>query len=294
MKKLVYIILLAFLNSIATAGEVKNKIYNSASEQLSHGISKIIPGEGVTEVSIEITDETDDEPDFSILAVRDILLQDNSNFFTQFSLRNTKVQNDNRLYGNFGIGYRVLSPDQNFMFGVNSFFDQDIRDKHQRASVGLEAKGSIIDLSINKYQKTTGMKVVNGNEEQVLSGWDYNITTQLPHMPWAKFNLEGYKNEKEKAPSDLEGDVFSLELVLNPSMQLDLSFDESDVTGVNDVYSAQLNFVYPPKEEEHTMVGGFSENTFEKENMEKKLREKVRRNNKLTVEIQGAVIITSK
>ena len=77
-------------------------------------------------------------------------------------------------------------------------------------------------------------------------------------------------------------------------MQLDLSFDESDVTGVNDVYSAQLNFVYPPKEEEHTMVGGFSENTFEKENMEKKLREKVRRNNKLTVEIQGAVVITSK
>jgi len=177
---------------------------------------------------------------------------------------------------------------------VNSFFDQDIKENHQRASVGLEAKGSIIDLSINKYQKTTNMKIVNGQEEQVLSGWDYNITTQLPNMPWAKFNLEGYKNEKEKANTNLEGEVFSLELALNSSMQLDLSFDESDVAGVDDVYSAQLNFVYPPKEEEHTMVGGFSENTFEKENMEKKLREKVRRNNNLTVEIQGAVIITKK
>ena len=33
---------------------------------------------------------------------------------------------------------------------------------------------------------------------------------------------------------------------------------------------------------------------FVKENMEDKLKEKVRRNNNLVVEIQGAVIITSK
>ena len=33
---------------------------------------------------------------------------------------------------------------------------------------------------------------------------------------------------------------------------------------------------------------------FEKENMEGKLREKVRRNNKLVVEVQGAIIVTSK
>ena len=42
------------------------------------------------------------------------------------------------------------------------------------------------------------------------------------------------------------------------------------------------------------MLDGFSDSAFEKENMEKKLREKVRRENNLTVEIQGAVVVTSK
>ena len=46
----------------------------------------LIPGEGVTEVSVEITDEKSDDPDFSILALRDLSSTDNSNFFTQFSL----------------------------------------------------------------------------------------------------------------------------------------------------------------------------------------------------------------
>ena len=294
MKILVYIISLVFLGSIATAGEVKNKIYNSASEQLSHGISKIIPGEGVTEVSVRFTDEKDDNPDFSILAVRDILSQDNSNFFTQFSIHNTEVNNDDRIVGNIGLGYRLLSPDNSYMFGINSFYDQDLRDEHARASIGLEAKAKMIDVSINKYQKATNMIVVNGNEEQVMSGWDYNISSQLPHMPWAIFNYEGYRTEKEKASSVLEGRVYSLELAINPVLQLDLLLDNATTDGVEDVIAAKVNFIYPPKDKEYTMASGLSENTFETRDMKDELKDKIRRNNRLTVEVQGAVIITSK
>ena len=42
------------------------------------------------------------------------------------------------------------------------------------------------------------------------------------------------------------------------------------------------------------MQDGLSDVAFEKENMETKLKEKVRRENNLTVEIQGSVIVTSK
>jgi len=42
------------------------------------------------------------------------------------------------------------------------------------------------------------------------------------------------------------------------------------------------------------MGDGFSNNFFEKANMEQKLREKVRRSNKLVMEIQGAVVMTKK
>ena len=41
------------------------------------------------------------------------------------------------------------------------------------------------------------------------------------------------------------------------------------------------------------MDEGLSDVAFEKEDMQAKLNEKVRRNNDLTIEIQGAVIITS-
>jgi hypothetical protein len=42
------------------------------------------------------------------------------------------------------------------------------------------------------------------------------------------------------------------------------------------------------------MQDGFSNVAFEKENIEKKLKEKVERNNNMTVEVQGSIIVTSK
>tara|TARA_Y100000590_G_C15661146_1_gene992659 strand:- start:499 stop:1383 length:885 start_codon:yes stop_codon:yes gene_type:complete len=294
MKKVVYVLFSIFLAHALSAGEVKNKIYDSAAEQISHGISKLIPGEGVTEVSVEVTDEKSHNPDISILAVRDILSRDNSNIFTQFSVHNTEVNGDTRYVGNIGLGYRFLTPDNSYMYGINSFYDQDFKNDHARASVGLEARAKMIDVSVNKYQKVTDMLVVRGNEEQVLNGYDYNISSQLPYMPWALFNYKGYNNEKEKASEDSEGRVFSLELAINPALQLDLSLDDSTTTGVDDVLSAEVNLVYPPKDKEFTMIGGLSENKFETRDMSDELSDKVRRNNKLTVEIQGAVIITSK
>ena len=42
------------------------------------------------------------------------------------------------------------------------------------------------------------------------------------------------------------------------------------------------------------MQDGFSKVAFEKENIEKKLKEKVERNNNMTVEVQGSIIVTSK
>ena len=93
----------------------------SSAKDLSEFFSNLIPGEGLTEVSIELTGEQDDDVDIQILGVRDISSDDSSNFFTQFSIFNTEVNNDYRLIANLGFGYRILTPDENFMFGLNSF-----------------------------------------------------------------------------------------------------------------------------------------------------------------------------
>ena len=291
MKKILILILTFFISTVANADGISGAL-DKASEKISEYTIGLIPGEGVTEVSVEIREE--DNPDFEILGVRDILSKENSNLFTQFSIHNNEVNGDNRYIGNLGLGYRFLNSDKSMMFGVNSFYDRDIQEGHSRASLGLEAKASILDFTLNKYQKTTNMKVVNGDEEQTLSGLDYNISSQVPYIPWTVFNFQGYRWENEKAVQDTKGRVYSLEMALNPSLQFDLSRDVSGVNGVDDTDIVKLTFVYPPRENKPTLQDGLVANiAFEKKNMKDELKEKVRRNNNIVIEVQGSVIVTS-
>ena len=60
------------------------------------------------------------------------------------------------------------------------------------------------------------------------------------------------------------------------------------------MWGANIRFVYPPQESGPSMLDGLSSDMFAKEDMANKLSSKVRRNNNIVLEKQGAVIITSK
>tara|TARA_B100000700_G_scaffold320169_1_gene416927 strand:+ start:1051 stop:1905 length:855 start_codon:yes stop_codon:yes gene_type:complete len=268
---------------------VSNKAF---SENISGLFSNLIPGEGITEASIQINE--DDNPDLEILAVRDISSGEFSNLFTQISLHTQEINNSDRLITNLGFGYRGLNDDKSSMFGINTFIDYDTKG-HVRGSVGLEAKGAMLDLTMNSYHKLSNQWSVDGSLEQVLSGHEINLATQVPYMPWTKINWQNYYWEAEKASSDTEGNKLSLEMLLSPTVQFDATVDMSDQSTINDEYSYKLSFVYPPKENNKTLKDGMiSDVAFEKENVEAKLKEKVRRSNSMVVEVQGSVIITSK
>ena len=288
MNKLLILILTLFISSASNA-DIASETLSKVAEK----ISDLIPGEGITEVSLDYNDSDQDQLNFSILGVRDIEATDNSNFFTQFSLTNQEIQGG-RLIGNLGFGYRKLSDDKNFMFGANTFYDRDLTEDHSRLGLGIEAKGSILDFTANNYQKISNSKVVNGTREQVLSGWDYNLSSQIPRAPWARINFNGYKWEAEKASSDAKGNIYSLELDISNSVEVVASLDHSSLKGVDDVSSVRINYIYPPREKSMVMSDGLSNDMFEKRNMEQELKEKVRRRNKLAMEIQGSVILTRK
>ena len=268
---------------------ISNKAF---SENISEIFSNLIPGEGITEASIQINE--DDNPDLEILAVRDISSGEFSNLFTQISLHTQEINNSDRLITNLGFGYRGLNDDKSSMFGINTFIDYDTKG-HVRGSVGLEAKGAMLDLTMNSYHKLSNQWSVDGSLEQVLSGHEINLATQVPYMPWTKINWQNYYWEAELASSDTEGNKLSLEMLLSPTVQFDATVDMSDQSTINDEYSYKLSFVYPPKENNKTLKDGMiSDVAFEKENVEAKLKEKVRRSNSMVVEVQGSVIITSK
>ena len=277
------------ITTVANA-DVASQALNKVSEK----ISNLIPGEGITEVSLDYNDGDDDQINFSILGVRDIEKTDSSNFFTQFSLMNSEVNGTNRIFTNIGLGNRVLTDNKSMMLGTNVFFDTDLLEKHKRASLGIEAKAHMLDLNLNFYEALSNTITVDKTDEKVLSGHEFGISSQIPYMPWAKVNYTDYLLEKDKASVDTEGKIYSLEMQLNPSISIKGSFDESGNTGVDDESSISLTYVYPPVENGPTAKDGLSKSAFEKRDMSKELSKKVRRNNKIVLETQGTIIVTSK
>ena len=292
MKKILILTLTFFISSVVSA-DIKSKTLN----KLSSTIESLMPGEGITEISLDYNDGDEDQLNFSILGVRDIEFSnapENSNVITQFSLMNQEINGEERIIGNIGMGYRELFFDKSFMIGSNVFYDRDLTDGQARVSLGMEAKASILDITANRYIKYSNSEIVNGDREQVLGGWDYNLTTQIPKAPWARINYNGYKWESEKGSVDQKGNIYSLELDVTNSVEIVASLDESSLASVDDETSLNLNYFYPPRDKIMVMTDGFSNNFFEKANMEQKLKEKVRRRNKLVMEIQGAVVMTKK
>ena len=296
MNKILITCIIAILLGVNAHADIKGASLNKISEKVSSTVSNLIPGEGLTEVDVRLRDDNNGNGnyEFKILGVRDILPSDNSNLFTQFSLHTQEINSDKRIIGNLGLGYRFLNSDQSMMFGANTFYDQDLEENHKRVGLGFEAKAAMLDFNYNLYQKATNQLVISGTNEQVLSGQEYNITSQIPYMPWSTFNFQGYRMENEKATQDVKGNIYSLEMALNPSLQFDILKDVSSVDGQEDEWEYMLTFTHPPRENKSTLADGLtSDEAFVKTDMQASLKDKVRRNNNLAVEIQGAITFTA-
>ena len=81
---------------------------------------------------------------------------------------------------------------------------------------------------------------------------------------------------------------------LSPSIQFEASRDFSDTNGVEDESSFKIMYYNPPRNKISLQDGFISANAFEKGDIETKMKDKVKRNNALTIEVQGAVILTKK
>ena len=297
MNKILIITIIAIFLGVNAHADIKGVSLNKISEKVSSTVSNLIPGEGLTEVDVKLRDDNNGNGnyEFKILGVRDILPSDNSNLFTQFSLHTQEINSDKRIIGNLGLGYRFLNSDQSMMFGANTFYDQDLEENHKRVGLGFEAKAAMLDFNYNLYQKATNQLVISGTNEQVLSGQEYNITSQIPYMPWSTFNFQGYRMENEKTTQDVKGNIYSLEMALNPSLQFDILKDVSSVDGQEDEWEYMLTFTHPSRENKSTLADGLTSNeAFVKKDMQASLKDKVRRNNNLAVEIQGAITFTAK
>ena len=275
-KTLTSIILYLFLTSM---------VYADVSKNVSEYVSNLIPGNGHTEVSIDLRENN--KPDYSILGVREILELDSGNIFTQFSLFNTEQNNSERIIGNLGIGSRKLLNSDTLMIGMNAFIDQDFNESHKRGSFGFEVRNSVLDFNGNMYRS-----LQDTTKEIILDGWDYRLAGQVPYVHWSKLFINGYEWDGVLR-EDIKGMKIGSEMVLTPISILELAYDDKDKKGLEDEWYAKIQFIYPPKNNGPTALDGISDLAWkENKDMSGELLSKVQRNNKIMIEFKGSSTIS--
>ena len=271
MKKLLTVIISLFFLASASNADV-----------ISEYISNLIPGDGDTEVSIDLRENY--SPDFSILMVRELSSDTNENTFTQLSLFNTEKDSSDRFVANIGLGKRFLSDDKSSMTGVNAFLDYD-DEGNLRTSIGLEVRGAVLDFAFNNY-----FGIDDASGEKVLDGYYMRLASQIPYLHWADVFFNSYAWDGE-ARDDVKGLVYGSEFSLSQSVNFEIAYDDKDKAGLEDEYYVKFMFVYPPRNTASLADGISSEIWRSQTDMSNQMLTKVQRNNKIMVEFNGSASI---
>ena len=282
--KIFTIILSLFITTIANA-DTTGQVLSKASEKISEYTIGLIPGEGHTEVSIDLREGF--KPDYSFLAVRELLKMNSGNIFTQFSLFNTEQANEEKIIGNFGLGSRKLFNDNTMLVGFNTFLDNDFNEDHRRASIGFELRNSVLDFNSNIYK---GLH--DSQDEHVLDGWDYRLASQVPYLHWSKIFINHYEWDGVLR-DDIKGTKMGSEMILTKSLNLEVAYDDKDKKGLEDEWYAKIQFVHPPRNNGPTAMDGVSQVAWkENKDMSGELLSKVKRNNKIMIEFKGSATVS--
>ncbi|HEY0208470.1 inverse autotransporter beta domain-containing protein [Acerihabitans sp.] len=115
--------------------------------------------------------------------------------YTQGGIRNK----DDRNTGNIGAGIRTFYGD--WMYGLNSFFDNDFTGKNRRAGMGAEAWTNNLKLSANSYFRLSGWRQSRDfadYNERPANGYDLRAEAFLPSHPQlgAKLMYERYRGDE--------------------------------------------------------------------------------------------------
>ena len=249
----------------SNSGEISSKV--------SEYVSNLIPGEGDTEVSIDLRENN--KPDYSILAVREIQKTEDGNFFTQFSFFNTEKNNDERIVGNLGFGKRVFSDDDNMMFGLNAFYDHEFDYDHSRTSLGAEIKSSYLELNYNQYFSNSNSKTgKNSKSEEAVDGYDLELGAQVPYIPSATFYTQIFEFDVPGG-NDFEGFEYSTKLEV-PNSGFTLELGHTDFVDHNDEWFFQFKYSSNKINKDRPFI---SDEVFEKSSVADQKYEKVRREN---------------
>jgi adhesin/invasin len=112
-----------------------NAAIAAGSEEVSSFLAQL-------ETSFSASEEGD--PRYSALAV--IPAWESASLAHTTFLQSSILSEDQRTTMNIGGAYRYLSENQEHLYGLNAFYDQEFRYDHRRMSVGADYQNSLLGL----------------------------------------------------------------------------------------------------------------------------------------------------
>ena len=188
---------------------------------LQHTISKWF-----TRTDINYAVQEDHKPVGSIETIQPLYLNTKHTAFWQGRL----AYSGSETTGNIGLGYRYLTDSKRFMWGVNTFYDQNITRSHKRLGIGGEAYTPYLAFRANYYDALSGSRQVGSNTERALDGYDGSIETPVPFIPWTRFKAEGYHWDGINA-ANVNGGIALLRVFPTRHLEVDLGVAHDNSLG---------------------------------------------------------------
>jgi adhesin/invasin len=269
------------VSAAGNSDKLKDTIIDKTIQKFEDGFNSLFTN---TELTIE--GRTGSDPNFTLLTVNPITEDEAEGNLTFF--QGSIIRQNNRDTINLGIGYRQLSDDEKWIYGINSFHDYENTYEHSRWSVGAELRSSAFEINANKYFAISGAKTGrNGNTERALDGYEIEVGGQVPYIPSAKVFAKNWKWDGYQT-ADTKGNTYSLQInaPIAPNITLEAGtkdFDTgTDVDFVNLTYKIGLG---GGKSQQDEMVQSLiADQAFNTTSMKDKMLDKVRRKNQIVIQ----------
>ncbi|HCT3926914.1 TPA: inverse autotransporter beta domain-containing protein [Citrobacter koseri] len=223
-------------------GEMTNRLVDPLQQRAQELLGKF----GNAQINIAVDDQGDfSKSSFSLFtpwAETDSMVT-----FTQMGLHDQ----DSRTIGNFGAGIRWDKGE--WLFGYNTFLDQDFSRNHSRLGLGAELWTDSLRLASNYYHPLSDWKDspdFDDYEERPARGFDVRLQGYLPAYPHIGTSLiweQYYGNEvalfgKESLQKDPRAVTFGLDYTPFPLATVKLSHKEGQQGKNSTQLDLQLNY----------------------------------------------------
>ncbi|EEO0980450.1 hypothetical protein FWV49_24715, partial [Salmonella enterica subsp. enterica serovar Kentucky] len=234
-----------FIRSSDSANDIARTMINSAATE---EIQKWLSQWGTTRAQVNLDKKLSLDGN-SIDTLIPIYNTEDNTFFTQFGIRNKNGRN----IFNIGGGGRAIW--DNWLLGINSFYDHDISGGNRRIGLGVEAWGNYIQLSANSYFRLNNWQQsrdFSDYNERPANGFDIRANAWLPSFPQlgGKLVYEQYFGNHVALQDNhtLQKNPYSLTAGLNytPFPLLTLGIDQQFGKGGNNDTQLSLQLTYRP------------------------------------------------